>query len=77
MADAVYVIKKSTLEGIGNAVRSKTGKTDEIPVVSLATEIEGIQGGGITTSAKSQAMEIIRVSSQMGAITTTATVSVA
>lgn len=34
-------------------------------------------GGGITTSAKSQAMEIRRVSSQMGAITTTATVSVA
>ena len=34
-------------------------------------------GGGITTSAKSQAMEIRRVSSQMGAITTTATASVA
>ena len=34
-------------------------------------------GGGITTSAKSQAMEIRYVSSQMGVITTTATVSVA
>lgn len=34
-------------------------------------------GGGITTSAKSQSMEIRYVSSQMGAITTTATVSVA
>ena len=34
-------------------------------------------GGGITTSAKSQTMEIRYVSSQMGAITTTATASVA
>lgn len=34
-------------------------------------------GGGITTSAKSQTCEIRYVSSQMGAITTTATVSVA
>lgn len=34
-------------------------------------------GGGITTSAKSQKSEMRYVSSQMGAITTTATVSVA
>lgn len=34
-------------------------------------------GGGITTSAKSQTMETRYASSQMGAITTTATVSVA
>lgn len=42
----------------------------------FTVDVKG-SGGGITTSAKSQAMEIRYVSSQMGAITTTATASVA
>lgn len=46
MADEKYIIKASTLNNIGDAVRAKTGKTDRIPVVSLAEEIEGITGGG-------------------------------
>jgi hypothetical protein len=45
MTGEYYAIKKATLEGIGNAVRSKTGKSGKIPVVSLATEIEGISVG--------------------------------
>lgn len=45
MTGEYYAIKKSTLEGIGNAVRSKTGKSGKIPVVSLAAEIEGISVG--------------------------------
>lgn len=47
MTGEYYAIKKATLEGIGNAVRSKTGKADKIPVKMLATEIESIQGEAI------------------------------
>lgn len=43
----------------------------------FTVDVKGSGGSGITTSAKSQSMEIRYVSSQMGAITTTATVSVA
>lgn len=45
MTGEYYAVKKSTLEGIGNAVRAKTGKSGKIPVVSLAAEIEGISVG--------------------------------
>lgn len=38
-------IEESTLTGIGDAVRAKTGKTDLIPVPNLKNEILGIQGG--------------------------------
>ncbi len=37
-------IKKETLQGIGNAIRAKTGKETPIPVLNLASEIEGIVG---------------------------------
>lgn len=117
-ADELWQIWKSTLTGIADAVRSKTGKTNKIPVTSLETEIKSISGGGgatapilqektatengeylpdrgydgfskftvdvkgsggggIAISAKTQKCEIRYVSSQMGAITITATVSVA
>jgi hypothetical protein len=52
--DERYVIRKSTLDGIGNAVRSKTGKTDEIPVSNLASEIESITVGSGGAAPKLQ-----------------------
>lgn len=46
MADTSLIIKKSTLTGIANAVRSKTGLSSPIPVTELATQIESISGEG-------------------------------
>lgn len=43
---AKYTIEDTTLTAIGDAVRSKTGKTELIPVTSLAAEIESIETGG-------------------------------
>lgn len=40
------LIQQDTLVGIGDAIRGKTGKTASIPVKNLASEIEGISGGG-------------------------------
>ena len=40
----LYSIELSTLTGIADAVRAKTGKTDKIPVTSLATEITNLSG---------------------------------
>lgn len=40
-----YVINKSTLEGIGNAIRNKKGTSDLIPVSDLASEIASIPSG--------------------------------
>ena len=47
-----YTIEESTLTGIGNAIRAKTGKTDMISPLQMPTEIENIQGGGAAPSAK-------------------------
>jgi hypothetical protein len=44
--DSDYLIKGSTLTAIAKAIRAKTGKADPIPVVSMATEIGSITGGG-------------------------------
>ena len=41
-----YRIKGETLTGIADAIRSKTGGTDPIPVPDMAAQIEGISGGG-------------------------------
>ena len=41
-----YIIRAATLQNIASAIRTKTGKTDKIPVESFAKEIEGISGGG-------------------------------
>lgn len=41
----LYAIDKATLDGIGNAIRSKKGTTEPIPVTSLADEIASIGGG--------------------------------
>lgn len=54
MAD-VYSIKKSTLDAIGNAIRTQEGSTEKIPVDELAERILAIETGGVTasTTAKS------------------------
>ena len=44
MAD--YLIKGETLTSIAEAIRSKTGGEDAIPVSDMAAQIEGITGGG-------------------------------
>ena len=46
MADERMWIKRSTLESIGNAVRTKKGTTDAIPVPELESEILSIESGG-------------------------------
>ena len=41
-----YIIKKSTLTGIADAIRGKTGGTDKMNPVEMASAIEGISAGG-------------------------------
>lgn len=41
-----YVIDNETLSSIGNAIRSKTGKSDLIAPGDMPKEIESIEGGG-------------------------------
>lgn len=43
---AKYVIEDTTLTGIADAIRSKTGGTDPIPVTGMAGQISAITGGG-------------------------------
>ena len=43
-----YVIDNETLSSIGNAIRSKTGKSDLIAPGDMPKEIESIKGGGGT-----------------------------
>ena len=45
-----YRIKGETLTGIADAIRSKTGGTEPIPVPEMAAQIEGITGGGVGSS---------------------------
>lgn len=41
-----YIIKSSTLTGIGNAIRRKTGGTALIDPLDMESEIDGISGSG-------------------------------
>lgn len=43
---AEYIIQDSTLTGIADAIRAKTGSTEAIGVADMASQIEGIQAGG-------------------------------
>lgn len=45
MAD-MYAVPGETLTGIANAIRSKTGSDEQMPVSAMAAAIEGIDGGG-------------------------------
>lgn len=40
-----YLIKESTLKSVADAIRSKNGTTEAIPVTNLATEIDDIETG--------------------------------
>lgn len=40
------------LTAIANAVRGKTGKDDPLTLEQMATEIEGIEAGGIPENAR-------------------------
>ena len=54
-----YLIKQSTLTDIGNAIREKTGKTGQIPVINLANEISTISTGTDTSDATARAQDIL------------------
>lgn len=41
-----YIIEGTTLTNIANAIRSKTGNTEPIQVMEMASEISSISGGG-------------------------------
>jgi hypothetical protein len=43
---AEYLIQDTTLTGIADAIRGKTGETGTIPVPDMASKIDGIQTGG-------------------------------
>ena len=41
-----YIIKDTTLKGIADAIRAKTGNTDDIPVIDMRSQIDSIPSGG-------------------------------
>ena len=43
---AEYLIQDTTLTGIADAIRGKTGGTEPVAVSDMAAQIEGIQAGG-------------------------------
>lgn len=43
---AEYLIQDTTLTGIANAIRGKTGGTDPVAVSDMAAQIDGIRAGG-------------------------------
>lgn len=45
MENDLYFIQGSTLRGIGNAIRTKTGGTEEIPPLDMEAQILSISGG--------------------------------
>lgn len=45
------IIKDSTLEAVANAIREKTGKTEKLTPVEMATEIANIPSGGGSTDS--------------------------
>lgn len=43
---AEYIIQDTTLMGIADSIRAKTGKTDSIPVPDMRSQIDSIPSGG-------------------------------
>lgn len=54
MADDYYLIKGSTLTGIGDAIRSKDGTTATISASDMATRIQAIETAGKIVECKSE-----------------------
>lgn len=48
-----YIIKDTTLMGIADSIRAKTGKTDSIPVTDMRSQIDSIPSGGDDETMKS------------------------
>lgn len=48
-----YIIKDTTLKGIADAIRAKTGNTDDIPVPDMRSQIDSIPSGGDDETLKS------------------------
>lgn len=46
MSEQKYFIKKSTLDGMGNALREVTGTTEKIPIANFESTIRGLSNGG-------------------------------
>ena len=53
-----YLIQDTTLAGIAEAIRAKTGKTDMIPTPNMRTEIGSIQTGGGGSSSPVPANDV-------------------
>lgn len=75
-SDLLYLIYRSTLDEIADAIRTKTGKSDPIPVSLLKSEILSITGGGAQpqlyapTVSISDGILTIQDSEKNGAFTT-------
>ena len=50
---AEYIIQDTTLIGIADSIRAKTGKTDSIPVPDMRSQIDSIPSGGDDETMKS------------------------
>lgn len=59
MSAEKWVIDKSTLEDIGDAIRTKEGSSDDIPVTELKPRILAIQTGEDTSDATASAGEVL------------------
>ena len=42
---AMYAVSDESLSAIANAIRSKTGNDEQMPIAAMASAIEGISGG--------------------------------
>lgn len=56
---AEYLIQDTTLTAIANAIRAKTGKSDELTLDAMKMEIEGIEIGVDTSDATATAEDIL------------------
>lgn len=59
---AKYSIEDTTLTGIANAIRNKTGKASSIKVSNMATEIAGIDSGSGSGGSGGGSVETCTVS---------------
>ena len=63
------LIKYDTLKGIADAIRSKSDKTDEIPITAFADEIANMSGGGGDPAA------LVEIAEALGTLAPTITIN--